>query len=110
MADQKINPPEFDEITKVRMSMCDAIYKVATTECVLQALEDSDYGKAIELTSKNAKELVHTEDERGGELEERFQYKYRRFKKEGLTLLHYAALHDQDKMVEILLKHKAGNL
>ena len=55
--------------------------------------------------------LVHAEDRRIGEtdyVEERLQYKYRRFERKGLTLLHYAALYDQAKMVELLLEHKAG--
>ena len=41
-------------------------------------------------------------------VEERLQYKYRRFERKGLTLLHYSAMYDQASMVELLLKHKAG--
>ena len=57
-------------------------------------------------------QLVHVEDKRDEKadfVEERFQYKYRRFERKGLILLHYASLYDQAKMVELLLKHNSGN-
>ena len=71
-------------------------------------MEEKDSNKALEITEKNVDTLVHTEDMRDGRVEERLQYKYRRFIRKGLTLLHYAALYDQAKMVKLLLEHKAG--
>ncbi len=54
--------------------------------------------------------LVHAEDRRDNCVEERFQYRYRKFQRKGLTLLHYAAIYDQVKMVKILLQNGAGKL
>ena len=75
----------------------------------MKALEDNKTDKAFEILEKNVTNLVNATDEREGHVEERFQYKYRPFERRGLTLLHYAALYDQPRMVNILIQHKAGN-
>ena len=78
----------------------------------IQALEGNEYEKAFEITRNSVDQLAHIEDKRDGEgdlVEERLQYKYRRFERKGLILLHYASLYDQTKMVELLLKHNAGS-
>lgn len=77
-----------------------------------KALEDSEWERAFEMTRNCVDKLVHVEDKRDGSsdyVEERLQYKYRRFERKGLILLHYASLYDQAKMVELLLKHNAGS-
>ena len=74
----------------------------------LKALEDNKTDKAFEILEKDVTNLVHATDEREGYVEERFQYKYRLFERRGLTLLHYAAIYNQPRMVKLLIQHKAG--
>ena len=63
---------------------------------------------AKKLTAKIEGELINASDMRDGDVEEHLQYRYRRFQRKGLTLLHYAALYDHRDMVEILLGKGAG--
>ena len=71
-------------------------------------MEERESERAKELTDKVEDELVNASDMRDGEVEEHLQYKYRRFQRKGLTLLHYAALYDHEHMVETLLRKGAG--
>ncbi len=87
-----------------------ASYIVGCAYNVIKALEENNRDRALEIARKNVDKLVDAEDTRDGRVEERFQYKYRRFKRKGLTLLHYAAFYDHANMVELLLQHNAGKL
>ena len=80
------------------------------TTDIMQALEENNREKALEIAKNNVGKLVDEEDTRDGRVEERFQYKYRRFRRKGLTLLHYAAFYDHANIVQLLLQHNAGKL
>ena len=72
-------------------------------------MKEGQRERAKELTVKIEGQLVNAIDMRSGEVEEQhLQYKYRRFQRKGLTLLHYAALYDHEDMVDTLLKKGAG--
>ena len=71
-------------------------------------MEKRETERAKELTDGIGGELINASDIRDGKVEQHLQYKYRRFQRKGLTLLHYAALYDHRDMVEILLGKGAG--
>lgn len=74
---------------------------------VLKALEEGDQEEAFNITKKHVDQLVHTKDVCEGNVEGK-EYKYRPFLRKGLTLLHYAAMYDNEEMVKILLENGAG--
>lgn len=76
----------------------------------LKALERNDSNEAFDILKNNVAKLVHATDERDGYVEERYQYKYRLFERQGLTLLHYAAIYNQPRMVKLLILHNAGKV
>ncbi len=55
----------------------------------------------------NAKDQRKEEDDNG--IIPRFKYRYRPICREGMTILHYAMIYGDTKIVEYLLKKGAGN-
>lgn len=70
--------------------------------------EDDDAEKIIKENCKKDKKFVDTQDSRESELDRRFQYKYRKHVRTGYTLLHYAVIYNNKKIIEVLLEHNAS--
>ena len=79
---------------------------------MVQALEEKKPERALEIVRKyqEDEQFICAKDESDQLIEKRFQFKYQRFERKGLTLLHYAMLYNCEELMKLLLEKNAGEV